>query len=114
MSTFVSLSGVNQFWKSKVKEALTAAILLSYFLSLLSAARAEQKGHFISSSENKVLSSLPELLHYPWQKSRFFLSSLLEGSVMLPSYSGFVSQLFLFFLACLACYAMGRRSSAKG
>lgn len=75
MVTFVGLSGVNQFWKSKVTEALTATTLLSYFLSLLSAARAEQKEHFISSSENKVPSPLPDLLPYPWQKSHFFMLS---------------------------------------
>lgn len=41
--------------------------------------------------------------------------SLLEGNVMLQSCWGFVSQLsFLFFLACLASYITGRRSSAKG
>lgn len=72
MVAFVDLSGVDQFWKRKVKDALTAATLLPFFSSLLSAARAEQKEHFMSSSENKVL---PELLHYPWQKSHFFVLS---------------------------------------
>lgn len=47
MVTFLGLSGVDQFWKSKVKEALTAATLLLFFC-LSYQLKEQNRGNIIS------------------------------------------------------------------
>lgn len=69
----LSASRVNQFWKSKVKEALTAATLLFFYL--YHQLQEQNRRNILSPLLRIRYFSLPDLLHYHWQKSCFFMLS---------------------------------------
>lgn len=73
MAAFVGLSGVNQFWKSKVKEALIAATLLFFYLYYQ--LQEQNRRNILSPLLRIRYFSLLDLLHYHWQKSYCFMLS---------------------------------------